>query len=326
MIWASWRQQRLQLLTLLGLVVVGAGIIFLVRSSMISDLDESGVAGCVARVEECAAPDQAVKAFVETWGDRLDVGRMLITVFPALIGVFVGAPLFAREIEQGTHVLAFTQSVSRTRWMFSKLVIALVPALAALVALQWLVSWWLTAAGVLGPLVNGPFNSVNFGIEHVSPTGYALFAFALGTFIGVLSRRTLVAMTAGLGIFAISRFALSGVPHRMIAAQRVETGSGTALPVHTDGSLVLSQGYLDAARQPVPREKVLSVIQACKDAPGDSQEAYVQCLPQSGLTTSYATYIPESDAGKLHLADFAVFGVLAVVLLIGTAWVLRRQS
>ena len=36
-----------------------------------------------------------------------------MTIAPALIGLFFGAPLIARELETGTFRLAWTQSVTR---------------------------------------------------------------------------------------------------------------------------------------------------------------------------------------------------------------------
>ena len=44
-------------------------------------------------------------------------GIVVLAVAPAIIGVFWGAPLVARELEAGTHRLAWTQSVTRTRWL-----------------------------------------------------------------------------------------------------------------------------------------------------------------------------------------------------------------
>ena len=330
MIWASWRQQRLQLITLLGMLVVGAGVIVLLWSNMVDDITSSQLTACVTQsLQECSAPDGAEKAFRETWGNPFIMGQLAITGLPALIGVFIGAPLFARELEQGTYVLAFTQSVSRTRWMFSKLVVALVPALIVLITLQYLVSGWLAAAGTLGPRMNGPFNAVNFGIEHVSPVGYALFAFTLGTFLGVVSRRALVAMTAALGAFVVVRLALSGLVDRLVPGQRREVAPGTNLGVDPNTSLVIDDGWLDAAGQPVPQDKVLALTQACKSTPGgtpNSQEGFLACLPQSGLAKRYAVFIPESQAWQVHLVDVAIFGGLAVLLLAGTVWALRRQS
>jgi hypothetical protein len=43
-----------------------------------------------------------------------------LAVLPALAGLFVGAPLLARELEQGTHRFAWTQGVTRRRWLLSK--------------------------------------------------------------------------------------------------------------------------------------------------------------------------------------------------------------
>ncbi|CAM3395141.1 ABC transporter permease subunit [Kibdelosporangium persicum] len=330
MIWASWRRQRAQLITLLGMVVIGAGVITLLRSNMIDAINSSQLAHCVTQaIDECSAPAEVQKAFRTEWATPFQTAQILIIGLPALIGVFIGAPLFARELEQGTHVLAFTQSVSRTRWMVSKLVVALVPALIVLIVLQYLVWWWLTAAGALGPRLNGSFNPVNFGIDHVSPVGYALFAFALGTFVGVVSRRTLVAMTVGLGAFVVVRFALSGLVNDLVPAQRREVPAGSDVDLRQGGGLELEFGWLNASGQPIPHDKVSALIQACKSTPSgtpNTQEGFLACLPQSGLAKKYTSFIPESQAWQVHLVDAAIFGGLAVLLLVGTAWALRRQS
>ena len=49
------------------------------------------------------------------------LGRSSSSSSPALIGMFWGAPLVARELETGTFRLAWTQSVTRTRWLAVKL-------------------------------------------------------------------------------------------------------------------------------------------------------------------------------------------------------------
>jgi len=72
---------------------------------------------------------------------RLWLG-VLVLVTPALIGMFWGAPLVAREFEEGTYRLAWTQSVTRTRWLVVKLaVVGLATAWPA-----WLLpgcsAWW----------------------------------------------------------------------------------------------------------------------------------------------------------------------------------------
>ncbi|MET1072561.1 MAG: ABC transporter permease [Umezawaea sp.] len=328
MIWVSWRLQRLQLITLLGMLVVGAGAVVLLRSSMIDDIDSLQIAHCTTQAPEVCQSSDSVGLFKATWMTMLNLGQGAILSFPALIGVFIGAPLFARELEQGTHVLAFTQSVSRTRWMFSKLVVALAPALIVLIVLQWLVSWWLSAAGNLGPHVNGVFYVLNIGIEHVSPVGYALFAFALGTFLGVVSRRTLVAMTAGLAAFIVVRFALFSVASRLVPTQHVEVPAGAGTSQGRDGSLTIAQGWIDATGRQLPAGSANALIKSCRltMTTASTPEEYAACLRQSGIAKQFADFVPASQAWQVHLVDASIFGGLALLLLVGTGWVLRRQS
>ncbi len=333
MIWVSWRQQRLQLITLLGLLVLGAGVIIVLRSNMIGTIDSMGLSQCVTGSGAGCGGSEAGAVFDSSWGTVLNVAQAGILLLPVLIGVFIGAPLFARELEQGTHVLAFTQSVSRTRWMLSKLVVAVVPALIVLAALQYLVWWWLSAAGLLGPRRSGSFYFLNFGIEHVSPVAYALFAFALGAFVGAVSRRTLTAMTVGLAVFTVVRFVLSDLPKKLVPTQRAEGAADKDMHVYRDGGLVVDSGWTDATGQPVPADRVSDLREPCRSAAiaahgqtQNAQEDFLACLTKSGLAKQYADFIPESLAWQVHLADAAIYGGLAVLLLAGTAWALRRQS
>ena len=47
----------------------------------------------------------------------------LVMLLPGLIGVFVGAPLVARELESGTFRFAWTLARSRVQWIVTKLVL-----------------------------------------------------------------------------------------------------------------------------------------------------------------------------------------------------------
>jgi len=329
MIWVSWRRQRLQLITLLAMLVIGAGVVVLLRSAMVDTITSLHITQCVTQEGPPCSGSEPVTDFKVEWITRLNLGQGAILTLPVLIGVFIGAPLFARELEQGTHVLAFTQSVSRTRWMLSNLLVALLPSVVVLIALQQLVSWWLSAAGFLGPRSSGPLHFLNFGIEHFSPVAYALFAFALGTFIGVVSRRTLVAMTAALTTFIVARFALADVPGHLVPTRHLEADPGASMAESQGGALVMERGWLDAAGRKLSSDTASPLLQACKSTPAGTprtQEEFLACLPQSGLARQYADFVPESQAWQVHLVDASIYGGLAVLLLVGTALVLRRQS
>ena len=60
---------------------------------------------------------------------RLWLGVLVITV-PAILGMFCGAPLVARELEEGTFRLAWTQSVTRTRWLTLRLAVGALASMA----------------------------------------------------------------------------------------------------------------------------------------------------------------------------------------------------
>jgi hypothetical protein len=160
------------------------------------------VAGC-HRYNDCAAVLQAFPPAP----DRTILGLMgdLLIAVPGLIGIFWGAPLVAREFETGTFRLAWTQGISRTRWLAVKL--GVVGAFSLIVAglLSLMMTWW-----------SGPFDQAYqiritptvFHETGVVPVGYAAFAFALGVAAGMIIRRTLPAMAVTLVIFAAVQFAV----------------------------------------------------------------------------------------------------------------------
>ena len=66
----------------------------------------------------------------------------VVLVLPALIGLFWGAPLIARELEAGTHRLVWNQSITRTRWLAVKLGLVGLAAIAAAGLGSLAVDWW----------------------------------------------------------------------------------------------------------------------------------------------------------------------------------------
>ena len=132
---------------------------------------------------------------------RLWLG-VLVLVTPALIGMFWGAPLVAREFEDGTFRLAWTQSVTRTRWMAVKLAVVGLAGLAAAGLLSLVVTWWSS------PLDRAGLNQfATFDQRGIAPIGYTAFAFTLGVLAGALIRHTVPAMFVTLAVFVAVRLA-----------------------------------------------------------------------------------------------------------------------
>src|SRR5580704_16752850 len=138
----------------------------------------------------------------------------VILLAPAVIGLFWGAPLIARELETGTAALAWNQSVTRTRWLAVKLAIGGLTAMAVTEALSLIQTWWAVpisqavADGSGAGVAQSRFSQLNFATHGITPLGYAAFAFALGVAAGALIRRTVPAMAVTLAIFAALQVAM----------------------------------------------------------------------------------------------------------------------
>ena len=119
---------------------------------------------------------------------------------PILAGLFIGSPLIAREYEEGTDKLAWTQSVSRRKWLTTKLLWALGFALAYGVLLAILATWWSRTPNTL---MQNRFVQGHFETQGLMPTVYSLFFTAVGFMTGAWFRKTLLAFAITFGVFVV---------------------------------------------------------------------------------------------------------------------------
>lgn len=195
MLWLTWRQHRVQALVTGALLAV-LGVVLLVN----------------ALGTEVGGRLESMYSFVSA-----------LILVPAVVGVFWGAPLLAKEFERGTHKLTWTQSVSRGRWLAVKLGgIGVVVAFGGLAFGLMVEAWLRTIPGKARPLDDMAL----FSLVGVVSVAWWLFAFVLGAAAGAVVRKTLPAI--GVTI-AVSAAVLAGLvflrPH-YVAPERVEvTGS-----------------------------------------------------------------------------------------------------
>ncbi|HEY4018709.1 MAG TPA: hypothetical protein VGM75_08480 [Pseudonocardiaceae bacterium] len=129
--------------------------------------------------------------------------------YSLVVAALWGAPLLAREYEQHTHLLVWSQDVSPTRWLLTKvallgvIVVGLASAIEAVSEhVQGQVQQSLTSTGWF------PNTSYLVGFEAnvALQVGYALAAFALGVAIGGLVRVPVLAMVASAAVFGVIRW------------------------------------------------------------------------------------------------------------------------
>src|SRR5260221_14691369 len=113
--WVTWRQQRF---ALAGVLVVfgGLGVYLLFNGlAMHHAYTRLGLDTC-GKLSGPTCQSQ-LTTFQQRYGSWADHLPTLLMLLPGLIGVFVGAPLVARELESGTFRFAWTQSRSRPQWI-----------------------------------------------------------------------------------------------------------------------------------------------------------------------------------------------------------------
>ena len=165
---------------------------------------------------------------------------VLVVVLPGLLGVFWGAPLVADELESGSFRLAWTQDVSRLRWLTLRLAVSGLASMAVAGLTSWLVTWW---AGPLDRAGLDRFGS--FDSRDIVAIGYAAFAVALGVLLGIALRRTVPAMAATLVVFTASRLAF-----RLLARPQLLPPVTEALALNPSTTGYGSSGFLPLAPAP----------------------------------------------------------------------------
>jgi hypothetical protein len=172
----------------------------------------------------------------QTYGYTIPVFELGVPLVVAVIGALVGAPLVARELEQRTQLVAWTQSVTRRRWYGAK-VLGLGAGLAVVGLLAGFANYRLSR-----PLTDGGVTHSRwpwFFSAGLAPAGEILLAFALAVAIGAWTRRTLPAVGAGLVGFLVLLFVTGNVVKTLTP---VSHATGPRASVPDDGWIIRAEG------------------------------------------------------------------------------------
>ncbi len=339
MIWLTCRQFRVQALSAAAALAAFAILLAATGPHLASRYAASAITGCHGFACQTAAITflsqlQATSPYPIVYL----LGIALILVAPAIIGIFWGAPLIARELETRTFTLAWNQSITRTRWLVVKLALTGLAAMAVTEALSLMYAWWahpigkaIDLGGSTSLFSGGRFSSLIFASAGITPLGYAAFAFTLGTAAGALIRRTVPAMAVTLAIFAAAQIAMPlGVRPHLIPPDRtiatiesvdLDFGSLTATVVPgRPGAWILSSGAINAAGQPVS-----NLPAACQAAfSGTKPASPGPCMESRGIREAI-TYEPASRYWPLQWIETGIFLALALALAGFCFWRLGRR-
>lgn len=303
MTWVAWRQVRTQALVIFG------GLALLAVVTVVTGLQIRHMAeGCAATVDCSQLVGITTSGF--TWVELLLRGAAL--AMPVITGMFLGAPLIARELETGTHRMVWTQAVSRSRWLAVKVLVVGVVSVLASGLTSWMATWWF---GPDDSWQMDKFVDSIFSIRDVVPLGYAAFAFAVGVTAGLLMGRVLPAMATTLVTFVAARMLVQLLVRPRFATPLFYAGAfhpgpggsvkDGAIPA---GSWVADGQIFDPSGHPV---------QVLRFGPGDACVATNTCL--NGYTQR-VQYQPWTRYWPFQWTETGLFLVLALLLIGFSFW------
>ena len=331
MSWLVWRQYRTSAAISAAFLAAFAALMVITGLHIAAEF-HAAVGPCLA-ARDCRWPaDNLV----------LDSGPLGFFVeftlaVPALLGMFLGAPLVARETETGTGQFAWTQSVTRRRWLAVKVGWLLLAALVWGGAVGALVTWW---SGPKNAAYLNAFSPGTFDVQGIMPAAYSLFAMALGITAGTLIRRVLPALGVTLGGYFGVRLIFMGWIRQDYMSPVTTTYSIGANPLPSGAFWQLAQGWRGPGGPiSVPNSDNIPMVAngfPVTDMPAAclTHGPYggtlpvrnaVSCLTQHGYT-QYLTYQPADRYWPFQFIEAGIFLALAAALIAVTFAVINRRD
>jgi hypothetical protein len=191
--WArlSFRLQRLEILLLTVVVLVASGLMAWFAFQL---------EGLAAAYPDCDFFDPAVscQAAGQSFESVFGMGELImgsITLISVGIGLFLGVPLVAREVEQGTAQLAWTIGRSRVRWLIGRVVFA---TLVGVVLLGMLAVMTDVLAAAMRPEIDTSQAFWFYGGRGPLVVGRGMLGLGAGVLIGALLGKQLPALLLAL--------------------------------------------------------------------------------------------------------------------------------
>lgn len=336
MAWVTWRQHRAALAGVAALLGALAVLLWILGLRL-----HHAYAAAVSCHPATSFVCSNLASGFDDMGKFLWYGSVLQPV-PALIGAFIGAPVFARELETGTFRFAWAQGFGPWRWALAKLVALGVVVAAAAGSFSLLVSWYYEPYFATGNHTTvGGSPTVYLSLSKMSPLGPGLFdlrgvdfaawtlaAFAIGGLAGIIIRRVVPAIVATLAAYTGLALA-AGLYLRQRYLAPLVTSNPSAW-VFPGSSWVISYEWVTKSGQQVSKSVLTKVLQGAPPSvagKGGVPRALssVQYLAQHGYTL-WTSYQPVSRFWPFQFIEAGWLLALSMLLVGATVWLVRHRS
>jgi hypothetical protein len=313
LIWLTWRQHRWPIAV--SAVITAVLVVFLLLTA--SDLG-SMAAKCAA-----AASRECQRSKTESVPSHAGYLMNTVVFLPVLVAVFWGVPLLAREFEQRTLPLAWSQDVSRLRWLTGKTAVMLV------------------LVGVMGTALAGA--SIHLAHEYHAYTGESLFEgtqfqaggwmpltlglawLAVGIAAGAATRRVLVGIAVVGGLWIVRMVGMVwlrprlATPTTLVKPFSVSRGAASAAFTSSNDMSITNGNvpFLDSHGGTHSPPQVM-------DGWCGTTDDMNACLHQHGIIGTLDKFQPAHRMGTFHLIENGMNLGLFVIALAVAWWCVKK--
>ena len=314
MAWVTWRQHRATMISVPA--VLAAATVFLLVFGLKVHHDYSAIANCPLDIAmQSSTCARLISNFNSFDWPVANACAILMQLAPVLIGAFAGAPVLARELENGTYRYAWTQGLRRERQAIAKLALLGVTLAVLTGAFGELFAWFFRPFLFVEAM--NVLTETAFDTHGLVFPAFALVAFAIGAFLGMLFRRIIPALAATLGVYLALRLAAWDIrKYYPVAAvtKSVATLNGQHSPSSPGFAWILGTWFTGPGGKPVSQSVINQLNQSTTND-----------TAPPGYTEWYR-YIPDSRFWPMQFIEAGWLLVLAVALLAATVWLVHRRA
>jgi hypothetical protein len=335
----AWRLQRSVFLFFVVMAVVLIGFVIVNGLHTESLLHQWNSATCYG-----TRHGYITKSQVQCWTILQNSAKSMIydryftvagVLLCGVLGLLLGANLVASEIDRKTARAAWTQSVTRSRWFASKIIVSLGSLLVVGAPLCLTYIWW------IGAVQYGSRVAPNaFAYNGWMPLATGVFAFSVATIIGILLRRPGWTLAAALAVMVLVMWTMQNevrtslvplhsttIGMTTLSKDGVTAGKPTNMApqnawVVFDGFVPLrASNAIPTWGQETPR---LEAVNRCPSSSTNST-AYTACLKKLGLR-DVELYVADDQFWTLQFREGGIYLAGAALLFGFSFWLLRRSK
>jgi hypothetical protein len=259
--WLVWKQHR-KLFVILAVILALYAVLAIPMGLNVWHTYQHALATC-GKTDSCSQLSNNLlwSGWKQSVNPNSGHGASLLLVLPFLLGMFVGVPIITREYNESTNLLVWTRSISRRKWLTTKLVWILIATALFAGTLTALTTWWARAGNAL---YLNRFTVQMFDTQGIAPIGFAVLAVSIGIALGAWLKRTMVAIGLTLVLVLAAQIVIGNHvrPHYMTpwtynapVLASSTSGNGDPLqaqaPSNSGASWVVSGNLVSKTGQPI---------------------------------------------------------------------------